>query len=169
MIRFDATVLRFDEQGEKTGWSYLCVPAHLAQELKPGNKKSFRVRGRLDSYPIRQVSLLPMGEGDFIMAFNAAMRRGTGKREGATVAVSIEEDPSEIEMPADFAACLAEDEAASAFFYTQPKSHQHYWIKWIAGVKGAEARERRLVRAIVALGKGLNFAQMAREERAARS
>src|SRR6478672_5260209 len=108
-IQFTATILKFGSQGEKTGWSYIAIPAHLAQELKPGNKKSFRVKGKLDNYPIKQVSLLPMGEGDFIMAFNAAMRKGAGKREGAMIELSLQEDKAELEMPAYFAECLEAD------------------------------------------------------------
>lgn len=168
-IHFTATVLKFGSQGEKTGWSYIAVPAHLAQELKPGNKKSFRVKGKLDSYSIKQVSLLPMGEGDFIMAFNAAMRKGTGKKEGAMIEVYLQEDKTELRMPADFAECLEADADAKAFFYKQPKSHQHYWIKWIASVKGAEARESRLMRATAALAKGFRFNEMLRAEKEARS
>jgi hypothetical protein len=168
-IRFTATILKFGQQGEKTGWNYISVPAHLAQELKPGNKKSFRVKGKLDNYAIRQVSLLPMGEGDFIMAFNAAMRKGTGKREGAMIEVQLQEDQTDIEMPADFAECLQADEEARAFFNKLPKSHQHYWIKWIVSVKTPAARESRLMRAVTALAKGFGFAEMLRAEKAMRN
>jgi hypothetical protein len=45
MIKFTATLLKFDKQGEKTGWTYIEIPADLAQKLKPGNKKIFRVKG----------------------------------------------------------------------------------------------------------------------------
>jgi hypothetical protein len=72
MISFTTTILKFGQQGEKTGWTYILIPAELAGQLKPGHKKSFRVKGRLDQYPIKGVALLPMGEGDFIMALNAA-------------------------------------------------------------------------------------------------
>lgn len=168
-IRFTATILKFDKQGEKTGWTYISVPAHLAQELKPGNKKSFRVKGKLDNHPVKQVSLLPMGEGDFIMAFNAAMRKGTGKREGAMLDVQLQEDKTEIAMPADFAECLEADEDAKAYFDKLPKSHQNYWIKWIEAVKGPQARENRLMRAVTALAKGFGFAEMLRAEKALRS
>ena len=167
-ISFTATILRFDKQGEKTGWSYISVPAHLAQELLPGNRKAFRVKGRLDDHSIRQVSLLPMGDGDFIMAFNAAMRKGTGKREGAMVAVVLEVDKSELEMPPDFAEWLEEDEDAKRYFYSIPKSHQHYWIKWLGSVKGEAARQNRLERAVAALARGWGFAEMLRAEKAAR-
>ena len=33
MIEFNTLILQFDEQGEKTGWSYIEVSAALASEL----------------------------------------------------------------------------------------------------------------------------------------
>jgi len=168
MIRFSATILKFDSQGEKTGWSYLHIPADLAQQLKPGNKKPFRVKGKLDTYSFKSASLLPMGGGDFILPFNAAMRKGTGKREGAMLTVVMETDSPDLEMPEDFAAWLEADEAAKAYFYALPKSHRHYWIKWLESVKSAEGRLNRLARAVAALSRGWGFAEMLRAEKAAR-
>jgi hypothetical protein len=168
MIRFTATILQFDKQGEKTGWSYLHIPADLAQQLKPGNKKSFRVKGTLDAYAFKSASLLPMGGGDFILPFNAAMRKGTGKRAGAVVEVSMQPDSADLEMPQDFAAWLEEDEAARTYFYKLPKSHRHYWIKWLEAVKSPEGRLSRLARAVAALSQGFGFAEMMRAEKASR-
>lgn len=69
--------------GEKTGWMYIEIPVDIATKLNPDCKKSFRVKGKLDSYPVEKVALLPMGKGNFIMPFNAQMRKATGKRNGA--------------------------------------------------------------------------------------
>lgn len=46
MIDYTTIILQFAEQGEKTGWTYIEIPADLAQQIKPGNKKSFRVKGK---------------------------------------------------------------------------------------------------------------------------
>ena len=73
MVKFTVTILKFGEQGEKTGWTYITIPAEIALQLMPDNKKSFRVKGKLDEYLIKGVALLPMGEGSFIMALNAAL------------------------------------------------------------------------------------------------
>ncbi|HYJ64643.1 MAG TPA: DUF1905 domain-containing protein [Parafilimonas sp.] len=83
MVKFTTTILKFNEQGEKTGWTYIEIPADIAQQIKPNNKKSFRVKGKLDNYAIKSIALLPMGNGNFIMPLNAAMRKATGKRKGA--------------------------------------------------------------------------------------
>jgi hypothetical protein len=131
MIDFTATLKQFAEQGEKTGWTYFEVPSDLAQRLKPGNKKSFRVKGKLDNYKITGVSLLPMGGGVFIMAVNASMRKGIAKKKGAMIRVRLEEDKNEFRFNKDFMDCLEDEHAAIAFFKTLPGSHQRYFSKWI--------------------------------------
>ena len=112
MIKFTTTILKFDEQGEKTGWTYILVPSALAQKLKPGNKKSFRVKGKLDNYSFKQVALLPMGEGDFIFAINATIRKKIKKFKGDVVNVVMEEDTAPVKFNKDLLDCLKEDKKA---------------------------------------------------------
>ena len=40
MVEFTATLEKFGKKGEKTGWTYIEIPADVAQEIKPGNKKT---------------------------------------------------------------------------------------------------------------------------------
>ena len=82
MIQFIAKVEQFGAMGEKTGWTYIHIPAPLAQELFPGNKKSFRVKGKLDHWAFEQLALIPMGEGDFILALNTQIRKQIKKNKG---------------------------------------------------------------------------------------
>lgn len=166
MIKFSAILKKFESQGEKTGWTYLEVPANLAAKLKPGTKKSFRVKGLLDDYPIRQISLVPMGEGDYILAVNAAMRKGIGKRQGASVKVQLEEDEVEYQMNADFMACLQEEPQAQAFFNTLPPSHQRYFSKWIDSAKTEETHARRIALSINGLAKKMGYGEMIRAQKA---
>src|ERR1700712_5203696 len=102
MIEFNTIILQFAAQGEKTGWSYIEVPADLAQQMKPGNKKSFRVKGMLDGLPVGGLALMPMGDGNFIMALKAEIRRGIHKNAGAMVRAKLEpHDDFKIDMPDD--------------------------------------------------------------------
>ena len=125
MIKFTTTILKFAEQGEKTGWTYIVIPAELAQKIKYGNKKSppdrisragFRVKGKLDSYSIKQVALIPMGEGDFIMPLNATIRKAIGKRKGAELNVQLVSDDAAFEFSADMMACLEDEPKAMEGF-----------------------------------------------------
>ena len=99
MLQFIATISRFKQQGEKTGWTYIEVPASLATQLVPGNKKGFRVKGFLDKYPFSGISLLPMGGGDFIMTLNATIRKGIKKNPGSKINVRMEVDTKPIIPP----------------------------------------------------------------------
>src|SRR5450631_379996 len=112
MVQYSAKILQFNEQGEKTGWSYIRIPAAIAGKLKPGIKKSFRVKGRLDDYEFSKTALLPMGEGNFIMPLKAAVRKAIGKNKGATVNVQMEEDKRELKPPAELLDCLADEPKA---------------------------------------------------------
>src|SRR6186713_2324209 len=123
MIRYTTTIHRFDKQGEKTGWTYTEIPADIAQKLKPGNKKEFKVKGKLDAHIIKRVSLLPMGGGKFIMALNASLRKAIGKRKGAMLKVQLEADDSPFIFNADFLECMNDEPIAKEFFQTLTGSH----------------------------------------------
>jgi hypothetical protein len=161
-VKFTATIHKFEKQGEKTGWTYFEVPIAIAQQLKPGNKKEFKVKGRLDNYLINRVSLLPMGGGKFIMPLNAQMRKATGKKAGAMLKVQLETDESEFSFNTDVMDCLADDPAAKHFFQSLPGSHQRYFSKWIDNAKTEPTRTKRIAMAINALAKKLGYGEMIR-------
>jgi len=165
MIRFNTKIQQFQEMGEKTGWSYIRIPATLARELKPDNRKSFRVKGRLDDLPISGMALLPMGEGDFIMALKAEIRKKLRKQKGDGLAVQLEVDTKKIEPPKDLLECLADEPKAIEYFKTLPKSHQNYFGNWIKSARTEETRARRIVRVVDAMLKKFSYAEMIRAAR----
>lgn len=169
MLQFTATIKKFDQQGEKTGWTYIEIPAALAQELKPGNKKSFRVKGRLDGYAIERVALVPMGGGDFIMALNTVMRKAIGKGKGATLKVQLEVDNQEIRPPEDLIECLHDEPAALANYNKLPPSHRHYFTRWISEAKTDATRAKRIAITVSALARGTDFGAAMREMKKERS
>jgi hypothetical protein len=160
MIEFVVTIHRFEKQGEKTGWTYIEIPADIAQKLKPGNKKSFKVKGKLDDHKISGVSLLPMGGGSFIMPVNAAMRKGIGKRHGAMLKVQLAIDKKPYEINADFLECLRDEPTALKAFNAMPKSFQNYYSKWIESAKTEPTRTKRIAHAVSTLAKNMNFSEM---------
>lgn len=165
MVKFSAILKKFDKQGEKTGWTYFEVPAELAQKLKPGNKKEFKVKGKLDNYMIKRVSLLPMGGGPFIMAVNATMRKAIGKRHGALIKVQLEADESPFIFNADFMECLEYEPKAKEFFNSLTGSHQHYFSKWIDSAKTEPTKTKRIAMAVNALARKWGFPEMLRASR----
>ena len=166
MITFDTIILQFDEQGEKTGWSYIAVPVDLAQELKPGNKKSFRVRGMLDRLAVSGMALMPMGKGEFIMALKADVRKALHKNSGAMLTVSLEEDVDyKVDLPDELKECFDFEPEALDFFNSLAKSHREYFIKWINGAKTSETRNKRIVNTVNAMLRRWDYGKMMREMR----
>ncbi len=160
MIKFTAILEKFGKKGEKTGWTYILIPQEVTEKIKPNTRKSFRVKGKLDQFPVQQVSLLPMGDGDFILPLNAAMRKGIGKTKGMKLTVSLEEDKGEITLDTDLIACIKEDNMANKVFMGMPPSHQKYYSKWIESAKTPETKARRIAAAITALNEKISFGEM---------
>jgi uncharacterized protein YdeI (YjbR/CyaY-like superfamily) len=162
MIQFKATLQRFGSKGEKTGWTYIEIPQELVQKLKPGYKKAFRVKGKLDAYEYKAVGLIPMGEGDFIMAINGTMRKAIRKQKDDEVTVKMEEDKAPVQLSTDFLACLEEDKAAKKYFTSLPGSRQKYFSNWIESAKTPETKAKRIAQALDACSKQMDYGEMMR-------
>ncbi|GAB3748802.1 DUF1905 domain-containing protein [Spirosoma pomorum] len=162
MHTFTALLQRFDEKGEKTGWTYITLPTAVSDAMKPGQKTSYRVKGTLDNYAIKQVALVPMGDGQFIIAVNATMRRGIRKEVGATVQVSLDVDTDPFPISPDLIACLEDEPAALKFFNTLAKGHQQYFSNWIESAKTIDTKTKRLTQAVTGLALGLGYGEMIR-------
>ncbi len=160
MIQFNAVIKKFNEQGEKTGWSYIEIPEAIAIKLKPGSKKSFRVKGKLDNYKIEKTSTLPMGGGNFIIPINATIRKALGKRKGAVIKAVLEADDRPILINKEFMQCLFDEPAAIEFFNSLPGSHRNYFSKWIESGKKEETKINRIARAVSALSHKLGYSEM---------
>lgn len=163
MVDYKTTILKFDKNGDKTGWTYIEVPADIAEQLMPGHKKSFRIKGKLDRHAIKQVALIPIGKGNFIIPVNADMRKALGKKEGAQVLVSIAVDKAAFKFDEDFIACLDDEPKATQYFKTLTASHQKYFSKWIASAKTEETKVKRITMAVSALSREMGYSEMIRE------
>ena len=168
MIKFNTPILKFAKKGEKTGWSYIEISSNRANELKPGQKVSYRVKGKLDNVSIKQVSLIPMGNGAFIIPINATMRKNLGKKAGDKLVVQLEVDETKYVLSPDLMACLKEEPASLKFFKSLPGSHQKYFSAWIEGAKTSHTKAKRIAMAINAFSRKMGFPEMMREYKASR-
>jgi uncharacterized protein YdeI (YjbR/CyaY-like superfamily) len=105
------------------------------------------------------MALIPMGEGNFIMALNANVRKAIRKQKGASLQVELEVDTA-IKPPKELLDCLADEPEALAYFNSLPKSHQNYFGTWIRQAKTEGTRTKRLACVVTAMTRRLNFAEM---------
>ncbi|MPR32170.1 DUF1905 domain-containing protein [Salmonirosea aquatica] len=162
MVRFTAQLQKFGEKGEKTGWIYIEIPIDVTEQLNPGVRTSFRVRGKIDDHPLRQTALIPTGEGTFILPTNADMRRAIRKQEGATATLELERDDSPLELSEDLMVCLADEPDALEHFKKLPKSHQNYFSNWIESAKTHDTKVKRITQAVWGLARGMGYGEMIR-------
>jgi len=166
MIVFEAELERFEKKGEKTGWTYVFVPAATAHLIKADCKKSFRVKGLVDAVEVAGIALTPMGEGNFIIPLKASLRKELHKQEGDKVRLSLEEHKDfSIEMPADLELCLHEEKHLIGNFLSMPKGHQNYYLNWLNTAKTEVTRTKRITEIVVAMDKKQSFAEMIRSNK----
>mgnify|MGYP000029403439 CR=1 FL=1 len=162
MIEQEFELKRYDKNGEKTGWTFIEIPSKLSQKIKPDTRTTYRVKGFIDSLEIKQVAVIPIGEGDFILPVNAEIRRTIRKEEGQKVNVRLEFDGSEFAFSGDFLACLEDDPRAMEYFETLTPGHQRYFSKWIESAKTIETKTKRITQALYGLGNGMGYPEMIR-------
>ncbi len=117
-------------------------------------RKTFPVTVRLNGHTLR-LRLARMGEENLIGLSKAA--RAEGEVEiGSTLDVEIAADltPREVELPADLAAALAGDAAASATYERLPYSHRKEYVRWITEAKREQTRLDRVAKAVEMLRDG---------------
>ncbi len=165
MVCFKTTILRFGQMGEKTGWTYIQIPAEQAAQLSPGNKRSFRVKGKLDKVCVKQLALLPIGDGNFIIPLNTGMRKALKKQKGAELQVQLERDASPLTISGELMNCLQDEPRALKFFNSLQPSHQLYFSKWIETAKTDLTKAKRIAQTVNGCMHQFTFSEMIRSNR----
>ena len=145
-VTFETTVA---VTGNNTG---IVVPEEAIEQLAAGQRPPVLVN--VNGYEYRN-TIGVMG-GKHMVSISAAVRKATGLRGGDPIHVilTVADTPQEVTIPADFAAALAADEQASAFFGKLSNSMQRYHINNVTAAKSADTRQRRIDKAIALFRAG---------------
>ncbi|MFM2358295.1 MAG: hypothetical protein RLY16_288 [Bacteroidota bacterium] len=165
IIKFSADIKKYHENGEKTGWSFLEVPEAIAVQLHATDRKSFRVKGFLNQTAIKQVALVPIGDGNYILPLNNTIRTQIKRKVGDVVLVEISKDIAAFELFPPFKDCLQDEPEAYHFFNTLSVSHQRYFSNWIVAAKTEATQTKRMAMAVNALAKKMGYPEMIRWEK----
>jgi hypothetical protein len=139
-VTFETTVAA---SGNNTG---IVVPDEVIEQLAAGKRPPVLVN--VNGYEYRN-TVAVMG-GRHMISISAAVRNATGLKGGDPIRVTltVADTAREVDVPADFAAALAADERARAFFGTLSNSMQRYYVDNINAAKSADTRQRRIDKAI---------------------
>jgi hypothetical protein len=143
---FETTV---SGSGGKTG---IVVPDEVIARLGAGRRPAVHVE--LNGYQYRS-AVAVMG-GQCMFGVSAAVREATGLQPGdpVSVALTVATTPREVEVPADLAAALAEDEQVQSFFAGLSNSLQRYHVDTVNEAKSPETRQRRIAKAVQLFREG---------------
>ena len=146
-MRFRATV----QLNGKTATG-IEVPDEAVAALGQGQRPPVKVT--IGSYSYR-TTVARMG-GRFLISLSAENRTAAGVAPGDEVEVDLELDdaPREVEVPADLAAALGQDDAALANFEALPYSHRKEWVRWITEAKKPDTRTTRITKTVQSLHEG---------------
>jgi hypothetical protein len=139
-VTFDTTVAA---SGNNTG---IVVPDEVIDQLAAGKRPPVLVS--VNGYEYRN-TVAVMG-GRHMISISAAVRNATGLKGGDPIRVTltVTDTAREVDVPADFAAALAADERARAFFGKLSNSMQRYHVDNINAAKSADTRQWRIDKAI---------------------
>jgi bacteriocin resistance YdeI/OmpD-like protein/uncharacterized protein DUF1905 len=146
-MRFRATI----QLNGKTATG-IPVPAEVVEELGKGKRPPVQVTIGAHTY---RSTVAAYGDV-FMLPLSAEHRTAAGVSAGDEVEVEVTLDtaPREVEVPEDFAAALAAEPSAEAFFGGLSYSQQRWHVDSIKGAKTAETRQRRIDRSISLLREG---------------
>ena len=139
-VSFETTVAA---SGNNTG---IVVPDEVIEQLAAGKRPPVLVS--VNGYEYRN-TVAVMG-GRHMISISAAVRNATGLKGGDPIRVTltVADTAREVNAPADFAAALAADKRAKAFFEKLSNSMQRYHVDNINAAKSADTRQRRIDKAI---------------------
>ena len=147
MVTFRATV----EQRGKTACG-ISVPPEVVEALGKGKRPPVKVT--IKGYTYR--STVAAYTNEYLVGVSAENRAAGGISPWEVVDVTLELDtePRVIEVPEDFAAALAGDAAAQAFFDSLSYSNKSRFVLGIKDARTPETRQRRIDKAVATLREG---------------
>ena len=138
---------------------YVLVSVRRAAKLKPGWRKPMPVLVRVNGKPERPwpINMMPVGDGSFRLYLHGTVRKASDTRVGDRVQVEVQFDSGYVNgpqhaMPAWFRTALKSNPEAAKNWEALIPSRKKEILRYFAGLKSKEARERNLQRALRVLG-----------------
>jgi hypothetical protein len=146
------TTMKFRTVLQGTTVTGIEVPPEVIAALGKGKKPPVLVTVGGHTY---RNTVAVMG-GRFMIALSVKNRTAAGVSGGDEVDVELELDtaPREVDVPADFAAALAAQPEARAFFDKLPYSQRSWFVLAIEEAKKPETRANRITKAVDRLASG---------------
>lgn len=135
----------------KGGWTYAEISEIPRSDMPFGVVK---VKGTIDSYEIKCYTLMPMGNGNLLLAIKADIRKLIGKEAGDYVHIKLFADNSAFEIPEEFKQHLEDEPGALKAFISRKRWEQKMCCDWIFSAKREETKRERIIKTLYRLKRG---------------
>ncbi len=140
----------------KGGWTYAEIPEVLQNKSNPFGW--VKVRGKIDSFELKQYKLMPMGNGKLFLPVKAQIRKQIKKQEGDYVKVVLYADESEVEISEEIKACFEDEpKALWATFQSFKDGERKAYLDWIEQAKTDQTKTERILKMMDRLQRKLKF------------
>lgn len=134
---------------------YVLVSAEQAAQLKSGWKKPMPVLVQVNGKPDTpwKINMMPAGDGSFYLYLHNDIRKASGTKVGDTVEIELSFDEDyqngpQHAVPVWFAEALNENPTAKTNWEALPPSRQKEVLRYYAGLKSTDAKQRNLEKAM---------------------
>jgi len=137
----------------KGGWTYAKIP-EIPQD-KHSHFGWVKVCGSIDSYEIKKMNLMPMGNGQLFLSVKAEIRKSINKQAGDYVKVVLYTDKEPDLPPQEWLDCLKEEPKAFDFFDKLLDEEKKGYIQYIYSAKSEQIKIERMGNCIEMLLLGM--------------
>ncbi len=137
---------------------FVLISARRVSKLKPRWRKPMPVLVRVNGKPEKPwpINMMPVGDGSFRLYLHGSVRKASGTDVGDRVRVEVQFDSTykngpQHAMPPWFRTALKSNSAAAKNWESLIPSRKKEILRYFAGLKSDEARERNLQRALAVL------------------
>jgi len=138
----------------KGGCTYVEIPEIPMPKTPFGMLK---VRGRIDDYEFSNVHLMPLGNGNLVLAVKAAIKKKIKKEAPDIVHITLYEDTTPLIIPKELLLCMEYEDGVLAKFEKYSDGQKRAFIDWINSAKTEQTKIDRIARTIVMVQKGERF------------
>lgn len=138
---------------------YVEVSKRRAGQVRKDWRRPMPVCVRVNGKPVRKpwrINMMPVGDGSFYLYLHNSVRQASGTGVGERVTVELEFDRTyrngpQHPMPRWFSRALSANPRAKLNWRRLTPSRRKEVLRYFAGLKSDEARQRNLARAMAAL------------------
>ena len=116
-----------------------------------------KVRGKIDDYEFSNVHLMPLGNGNLVLAVKSAIKKKLKKEAPDTVHVTIYEDRTPLIIPEELLLCMRYEDGVFEKFENYTDGQKKAFIDWINSAKTDQTKTDRIAKTLAMIQNGEKF------------